>query len=135
MAEYLSEVTIPGTMGEVVVTIRYLSQPERERIAEEATARGALQPDRVKQAHAVADRMIVGWQRLHPLDALGWGYVEDAPLLTGEDGYVPYAIETARRLYRLCQYDHFAMHLDAANRGMMEAIAREKKAALQRSGA
>ena len=135
MADFTSEVLIPGVMGDVVVKIRFLSQVEREALNDGATPRGALQPDRQKLSAATADAMILSWSNLHQLDALGWGYADADALLVDDRGFVPYHTETARKLYRSCQYDRFAQHLDQANRDMMEAIAREKKAALQRSAA
>ncbi len=133
MADFTSEVLIPGVMGDVTVKIRFLSQVEREAIADAATPRGALTADRQKLAAGTADAMILGWSNLHQLDALGFGYADAEKLPADEQGCIPYHVETARTLYRGCQYDRFAQHLDQANRDMMEAIAREKKAARQRS--
>lgn len=115
------------TLDGVPLRVRFVAQRRLNEIGRLLTRTG--EPDFDKQAELLAKERIAGWEKLTPLDALGWGFEDYETLPTDADGYVPFTEANAVTLYRGCLFGAFRHHIDTCSLNIAREVAQAKKRA------
>lgn len=123
------EYTAVVEIADAEFDVRFVGQKRRDEISDANTQKraGNLIGDLNigKYQEELADEQIAGWRNVTRATAMRLGYEDFDALPEDEQGQVPYAQLTARKLYRYALRDRFANVIDEASRSILEGLARK----------